>query len=247
MLADRSAFAPRRATLRAAGRAVRCLEVWVVAPNGGEFVSESLDYDRGRSVTAYVPSTPAEAVVFAADGGWHLSRLVDAIEAASVPSTMIVGVHGLDDDEGRFREYVPAVDPDRFRAHEDFVVRTVRGWVQERLGSSPRAERTAVWGASLGGEFALAMGTRHPDVFGAVFCASPGGGFRPPEKWADDVPDTYLVAGSEEPFFAENAQRWHDAMTETDARVVMTVREGDHGGAFWFTEFPLMVNWAFDN
>lgn len=218
-----------------------------MTPTAGELVSESLDYDGGRTVSAYVPSDPPDVVVLAADGGWHLSRLAEAIEGASVPSTMIVGVHGMDDDEGRFGEYVPVVDPDRFKAHEDFVLRTVLGWVRKRLGISLRQDRTAVWGASLGGEFALATGVRHPDVFGAVFCASPGGGFRPPEKWADAVPDTYLVAGSEEPFFAENAQRWLDAMVEIDAHVVMTVREGNHGGDFWFTEFPRMVNWAFNN
>ena len=29
-------------------------------------------------------------------------------------------------------------------------------------------------------EAALALGLRHPDVYGAIFCASPGGGYRPP-------------------------------------------------------------------
>ncbi len=34
----------------------------------GEFVTESLEYDGGRQVTAYVPAAAAEAVVFAGDG-----------------------------------------------------------------------------------------------------------------------------------------------------------------------------------
>ena len=48
----------------------------------GELVTESLDYDGGRAVTAYVPSAPVDVVVFAADGGWHITRLVDAMEKA---------------------------------------------------------------------------------------------------------------------------------------------------------------------
>ncbi|MBO0795101.1 MAG: hypothetical protein J2P36_29710, partial [Ktedonobacteraceae bacterium] len=34
-------------------------------------------------------------------------------------------------------------------------------------------------GVSAGGELALALGLRHPDVYGAIFCASPGGGYKP--------------------------------------------------------------------
>jgi pimeloyl-ACP methyl ester carboxylesterase len=40
----------------------------------------------------------------------------------------------------------------------------------------------AVFGVSAGGELALAIGLRHPDVYGAVFCASPGAGYRPPRR-----------------------------------------------------------------
>lgn len=40
----------------------------------GELVTETLGYDAGRQVTVYVPPDPAEAVVFAADGGWHVTR-----------------------------------------------------------------------------------------------------------------------------------------------------------------------------
>lgn len=211
----------------------------------GELVTESLDYDGGRAVTAYVPSEPVDAAVFAADGGWHISRLVDAMEKVDTPSTMIVGVHGMADDEGRFREYVPGVEPERFGAHEAFFLDVVGRWVGSRFGVALPVDRTAVWGASLGGEFALALGFSHPEVFGAIFCASPGGGYRPPGSLTGDVPATYLVAGNQEMFFVENARRWGDALSGANARVSMNVREGGHGGEFWFTEFPLMVNWAF--
>ena len=65
----------------------------------GELVTETLEYDGGRQVTVYVPPDPTEAVVFAADGGWHVSRLSEALEGANAQPTMIAGVHGLGDDE----------------------------------------------------------------------------------------------------------------------------------------------------
>jgi enterochelin esterase-like enzyme len=148
-----------------------------MSPIAGELVTEALDYDGGRSITVYVPPDPTEAIVFAADGSWHIARLSEVIDGASGPSTMIVGVHGLSDDEGRLKEYVPGFDADRFAAHEKFFVDDVRQWVASRFGIALPLERTGVWGASLGGELALAMGLRHPDVYGAVFAASPGGGF----------------------------------------------------------------------
>jgi hypothetical protein len=89
------------------------------------------------------------------------------------------------------------------------------------------------------------MGLRRPDVYGAVFCASPGGGYRPPAVMPSSLPRAYLVAGTLEPFFLENATRWAVALREGGADVVMTERVGSHGDAFWREELPLMVAWAF--
>ncbi len=211
----------------------------------GELVTETLEYDGGRQVTVYVPPDPAEAVVYAADGGWHISRLSEVLEGANAQPTMIAGVHGLADDAGRLNEYVSVVNAERFAAHEKFFLDDVRQWVRSRFGVGLPAERTAVWGASLGGELAMAMGLRHPDVYGAVFSASPGGGYRPPAVLSSHLPRVYLVAGTQEQFFLDNARRWADALRDADSDVVMMERDGGHGGAFWGEEFPLMVAWAF--
>ena len=211
----------------------------------GRFITETFSYDGGRQVTVYVPPASTESIVFAGDGGWHVSRLSEALEAANAVSTMIVGVHGLADDDARLQEYSPGFDADRFAAHEKFFVEDVRQWVQSRFGVAPPAERTAVWGASIGGELALAIGLRHPDIYGAVFSASPGGGYRPPAVMPSPLPRVYLVAGTLEPFFLQNATRWAVALRDAGADVVMTERAGSHGDAFWGEEFPLMVAWAF--
>jgi enterochelin esterase-like enzyme len=214
-------------------------------PNARELVTDALDYDEGRHVTVYVPPDPVEAVVFAADGAWHINRLNEALESAGSLSTMVVGVHGPADDEGRLHEYVPGFDAERFEAHESFFVDDVGRWVEARFGVSLPPERTGVWGASLGGELALAMGLRHPDLYGAVFSASPGAGYQPPEVLPSLLPRVYLVAGTQEQFFLDNASRWADALHSAGAEVVMMERDGDHGGEFWGEEFPLMVAWAF--
>ena len=208
-----------------------------------ELVTETLGYDGGRKVTVYLPPDPPQAVVFAGDGQL-ISQWGEFVTAAGAPSTMIVGVHRLADETLRLHEYSPGFDPNRFAVHERFFVEDVRAWAQSRFGVELPRERTAVFGVSAGGELALAIGLRHPDVYGAVFCASPGAGYRPPSVMPSSLPRAYFVAGTLEPFFHENATRWADALRDAGADVVMTERGGSHGGAFWRAELPLMVAWA---
>jgi len=210
----------------------------------GELVTETFDYDGGRQVTAYVPPVPPEAVVFAGDGQL-ISRWGSVLEAADVPPTMIVGTHRLDDEMLRLHEYSPVFDAERFAAHEKFFVEDVRHWARSRFGVALPADRTAAFGVSASAEFALAMGLRHPDIYDAVLCASPGAGYRPPAVMPSTLPRAYLVAGRQEPFFLQNATRWANALRDAGANVVMTTRVGSHGDAFWREEFPLMVAWAF--
>jgi enterochelin esterase-like enzyme len=210
----------------------------------GELVNETFDYDGGRQVTAYVPLNPVESVVFAGDGQL-ISQWGRALEAADLRTTMIVAAHRLDDEMARIHEYSPGFDPQRFSAHEEFFVEVLRRWVGSHFGVALPASRTAVCGVSASGELALAIGLRHPDIYGAIFCASPGTGFRPPAEMPRPLPRTYLVAGTAEPFFHENATRWAQALRDAGGDVVITERVGTHGDPFWQEEFPLMVAWAF--
>lgn len=210
----------------------------------GEFVTETLAYDNGRQVTVYLPPKPPQEVVFAGDGQL-IAQWGAVLEKAALPPTMIVGVHRLDDETRRLHEYSPGFDPERFAAHEKFFVDDVRPWVQSRFGVRLPASHTAVCGVSAGGELALAIGLRHPDIYGAIFCASPGAGFRPPIVIPSSLPRTYLVAGTLEPFFLDNAARWAAALRGAGADVEMHERLGSHDEKMWRDEFPRMVAWAF--
>ncbi len=215
-----------------------------MSSRAGALVTETLEYDGGRQVTVYIPPAPPEAVVFAGDGQL-ISQWGGFLEVADVPSTMIVGVHRAADETLRLHDYSPGFDAERFAAHETFFVEDVRRWARSHFGVALPAERTAVFGVSAGGELSLALGLRHPDVFGAVFSGSPGAGYKPTGVMPSWIPRTYLVAGTLEPFFLDNATRWAAALRDADADVVMTERVASHGDALWRGEFPLMVAWAF--
>jgi len=210
----------------------------------GKIVTETFTYDHGRQVTVYVPPAPPEAIVFAGDGQL-IAPWGATLAAADLPPTMIVGAHRVADETLRLHEYSPQFDPERFAAHERFFVGDVGAWVRSRFGVTLPVERTAVFGVSAGGELALAMGLRHPDRYGAIFAASPGAGYRPPDVMPNSLPRTYLVAGTQEPFFLENATRWAVALRAAAADVMMSERAAGHDDAMWRAEFPLMVAWAF--
>jgi enterochelin esterase-like enzyme len=217
----------------------------------GRLITETLEYDGGREVTAYVPSREPEAVLFGGDGQL-VAAWGEGLERDDLPATMIVAAHRHADETVRLHEYVAGqssdaftFDPERFAAHERFLVGEVRSWARSRFDLELPTERTAAFGVSAGGELALAMGLRHPEIFGAVLCASPGAGYRPPAELPDPPPRTYLVAGTQEPFFLANATRWADALRDAGADVAMAEREGGHGDAFWRAELPRMVAWAF--
>lgn len=210
----------------------------------GKLIIERFDYDGGRQVTVYVPPKPPEMMVFAGDGQ-HVSKWGRLLEGTSLPSTMIVGVHGQTDETLRLHEYSPVFDPVRFIAHEKFFVDEVRSWVESSFGKGLRRERTAILGVSAGGELALALGLRHPQVFGTILCSSPGAGYKPPAVMPGTLPRVYLCAGTYEPFFLQNAVTWKEAFSNAGADVVMYERAGTHGGPFWQEEFPLMLKWAF--
>ena len=210
----------------------------------GELVTETFDYDEDRQVTVYVPPDAPEAIVFAGDGQM-ISQWGGTLESAGVLPTMIVGAHRVADETLRLHEYSPNFDPCRFAAHERFFIEDVRAWVRSRFGITLPAERTAVFGVSAGGELALAIGLRHPDLYGAIFSASPGAGYGPPDVMPSPLPRTYLVAGKLEPFFLDNAARWAAALRDAAADIVMRERVAGHDAEMWREELPLMITWAF--
>jgi len=212
----------------------------------GEFVTETFGYDGGRHVTAYVPPVAPEAIVFAGDGQM-IAPWGRFLKAADAPAAMIVGVHRVADETQRLHEYSPKFDPERFAAHEKFFVETVGTWARARFGVTLPRERTAVCGVSASGELALALGLRHPEIYGAIFCASPGGGYRPRDAnpMPARLPRSYLVAGTLEPFFLANAARWAAALRSANGDVVLSERAAAHDEEMWRQEFPLMVRWAF--
>ena len=105
-----------------------------MSTRGGTLVIETFAFDGGRGVTAFVPDEPASAVIYAGDGQL-IAPWGQDLAAAGQTSIMIVGVHRSDDETLRLHEYSPRFDPDRFGAHEAFLLGDVRDWVRGQVFS----------------------------------------------------------------------------------------------------------------
>ncbi|HEX7657875.1 MAG TPA: esterase, partial [Pseudonocardiaceae bacterium] len=71
-----------------------------MSPTARRLVTETLEYDGGRQVTASVPPATPEAVVFAGDGQL-IASWGAVLESAGLPPTMIIGAHRPDDETSR--------------------------------------------------------------------------------------------------------------------------------------------------
>lgn len=210
----------------------------------GKLLSKRFSYDNGREVTAYLPNRPVELIIYCGDGQL-LPQWGFDLEHDHLPSTMIVGTHCHPDETIRLAEYSAKLDPKIFLAHENFMINDVRSWVRSSLDIVLPPKRTVTYGVSASAELALALGNRHSDLFGWIFSASPGAGYKPTKIIIDKMPPTYLVAGMQEPFFLDNALRWADALTVNGNEVIMEKREAGHDDLMWRKELPKMISWAF--
>lgn len=92
---------------------------------------------------------------------------------------------------------------------------------------------------------ALAMGLRHPSIYGAVLYASPGAGYWSSHPLPGQLPRTLPRRRNRKPFLLTNATRWADALHEPGGDVAVPERAGSHSDAFWKHEFLRMVAWRF--
>lgn len=214
-------------------------------PIAGELVTQMFAYDGGREVTVYLPADPRRrSCSLATDsccrggaGTWR--RPICRRRSSSVltgPTTTTRWCASVSTHRRSTR--------DASRPTRDFRRRRPRlGPLPVRCRASPSAHRgLRRLGERGAGARARSTAPRHLRC-GLLRLA--WWGYRPPHVFPRMLPRAYLVAGTLEPFFLENATRWADALRDAGADVVMAERVGDHGDPFWQAEFVRMVGWLF--
>ena len=144
----------------------------------------------------------------------------------------------------RAQEYLPDVNPARFRAHETFFVEELRTWAQSQFGASTKREDRVVNGFSNGGQFALQMALRHPEVYAhAVPISTAGKTFTLTRSSLGLVPaDFFLVAGTLEPYIKQS-RYFSGELQRAGARMKNTEWVSGHDVQVWIEILPAALEW----
>jgi Predicted hydrolase of the alpha/beta superfamily len=199
-------------------------------------------------------------------GEWGIDETLDSLAQHGDPGVIVVGV-----DHGgtlRFNEYSPWKNPKygggEGEKYVDFLVKTLKPYVDSHYRTNPDRLNTGIAGSSMGGLISLYAIEKYPEVFGRAGIFSPSFWVAPQayDLVRDSAPlpaDTrlYFVMGGQEAANADEAltyvadqTRMADALIARGLRrgvnVVSYVRsDGKHAEWFWRREFPEAYLWLF--
>lgn len=189
-------------------------------------------------------------------GEWGVDETLDSLHAVGDDGVIVVAI----DNGGTLRigEYTPS---SQGHAYVEFLVHTLKPYIDAHYRTRPDREHTGIAGSSLGGLISLYAALTHADVFGLAGVFSPALWFDESvfELAGDFDPDgprprLYFVTGAQEGSDPERYVREHERMIETlveagfeqGSEVTGFIREdGTHSEWFWRREFPAAYQWLY--
>lgn len=199
-----------------------------------------------------------EATAFA--GEWEVDESLNQLFDEGDEGIIVVAI----DNGGarRIDEYVPWVHPSygggEGDAYVNFIVETLKPYIDENYRTRPEREFTGIMGSSLGGLISFYAATEHQDVFGKV------GAFSTSFWFADEVYThvantgkeagmrIYMIAGELEGSGGGQVTDMN-AMYSTllsagfseEEVLAIAHSDGEHSEWYWAREFPDAYEWLF--
>lgn len=190
-------------------------------------------------------------------GEWEVDETLNTLFASGDAGCIVVavdngGVHRLD-------EYNPWVHPvyggGEGDEYVDFLIYTLKPYVDQNYRTLPGREFTAILGSSMGGLISFYAALRNPEVFGRAGIFSPAywvapASFSYPDLAGHPDPQRFFqLAGALEGngSVAADAQTMHQELTNAGfgAAEIQTevVSDGEHSEWFWAREFEDAYLW----
>jgi len=191
-------------------------------------------------------------------GEWEVDETLNDLFAEGKDVPIVVGIDNGGGD--RIDEYTPWPNPGYGggdgELYAQFIVETLKPFIDENYRTKPERENTGVMGSSLGGLISHYIAIKHQDVF------SKSGIFSPSYWFNDSVYDftyntgklqnmnLYIMGGSNESAGLVGEMM---AMTDTllaagfqdDELALKVVPGGQHNEALWRQEFGEAYEWLF--
>lgn len=167
-----------------------------------------------------------------------LIDLKPALDAGTVAPMMIVATNAKTDGTARAEEYVKGLSDVHFDRHAEWLMKTVMPWAEKNMKASPERAKRFIGGFSNGADLALALATKHPDVFGGALLHSPAVATR---GWIGDQAGSQrwvITGGTEEiggsirkPAILQKDIAW--ALEKHGAPVRVCIGRWSHQGKYW--------------
>lgn len=191
-------------------------------------------------------------------GEWKVDEALATFESEGYPGAIVVAI----DNGGQYRidEYTPWANPEygggEGSDYIEFIVNTLKPYVDEHYRTLSDRENTGIFGSSLGGLISQYAGVKYPNIFSKV------GVFSPSFWFTDDIytfteaqghseaQKFYFLGGGQESATLESDI---DSMISTMENVGFQPNEinfkfvsnGAHSEWFWAQEFPEAFEWLF--
>ncbi|WP_292946834.1 TIM-barrel domain-containing protein [Olleya sp. UBA1516] len=198
-------------------------------------------------------------------GEWKVDEILDKLFKENLKLIVVAVDNG---ESKRLDEYSPWTHPEygggEGEAYVDFIVNTLKPYIDTNFNTKKDKSNTAIFGSSMGGLISHYAALKYPMVFGKVGVYSPAFWFAPAVKPFTvshaNIKDTkmYFLAGGKE---GENAGFNEISQTVTDMNSMISiltengfpkeniqskvVPEGKHNEALWENNFEEAITWLF--
>jgi len=248
-----------------------------------EFVLDKLNHV-GHKVWVYLPPNYFDAkqrfpVIYMHDGQnlfnertashteWGVDEILNELFERTGKGYIVVGIANGGDE--RTNEYTPwkkrkDVEIPEFPdgggggVYMEFVVHTIKPYIDANYRTKKGRKNTGLIGSSLGGLISFYGALEYPHVFGKIGALSPSFWFSN-EVWEHakakgDLQYTrmYLLIGGKEPeFMVSDTKKMYNLLLsigfEPDNLIHKLNPEGEHVEDFWREEFLGVMEWLFNN
>ena len=263
------------------------IEGWEDNPGGVHTTTDNVeildeDYyipqlDRYRRVWLYLPpdyntSSKRSPVIYMQDGQnlfdvltsfageWKVDESMNDLFDDGDYGAIVVGIDNGGGD--RIDEYSPWINPDYGggdgEAYADFLVHTLKPYIDSLYRTLPDRDYTAIAGSSLGANIAMYTAIEYQDIIGKAGIFSPAFWFSDSayihlaQKGITQDLRVYFVAGQNESASMIPAMMaMYDGLISAgqDPAEIFFLSEPDgaHSEWFWAREYPDAYEWLFDN
>lgn len=230
----------------------RSRRIWIYLPPGYDNSDESypvLYMHDGQNIfdafTSYV-------------GEWEVDETLNRLASEGFQVPIVVGIdHGGTE---RINEYLPWINPQYGGGlgdeYVDFLVYTLKPYIDENFRTLPGREFTGIMGSSMGGLISQYGGLKYQDVFSKA-------GIFSPAYWISDSVWTFtneidklqsmriyqLIGGAEGAEYVAGMWKMHDTLTSIgfndNELLSLEIAGGQHSENFWKNQFADAYLWMF--